>query len=130
MLRRKVGVSPARLIRYVPNCRSLIYEALGCNVSSANLLFSTYVYIRSSVLPPHQGSLIQAYFVHGYVVLIMCIGENTFESLEDLVQDGLITLYLQHHNVAQTMHEGQMQSMVRRKKEEKKLKSLKRTHGK
>ena len=59
-----------------------------------------------------------------------CVGENAFESLEDLVQDGLITLFLQRHNVAQTMHEGQVQSIVRRKKAEKKLKQLKRTHGK
>jgi hypothetical protein len=62
--------------------------------------------------------------------LLCLLGENTFENLEDLVQDGLITLYLQRHNVAQAMHEGQMQSMVRRKRAEKKLKLLKRTHGK
>lgn len=56
-------------------------------------------------------------------------GENRFESVEDLVQDGLITLYLQQHNVVQTMHEGQMQSMARRKKAKRQLKQLKRVHG-
>lgn len=65
-----------------------------------------------------------------YILCTLYIGENRFESLEDLVQDGLITLYLQRHNVAQTMHEGQMQSMLRRKVAEKKLRLLKRTHGK
>ena len=65
---------------------------------------------------------ILAYYFH--------VGENRFEILKDLVQDGLITLYLQHHNVAQTMHEGQMQSMLRRKATEKRLKLLKRAHGK
>ena len=45
------------------------------------------------------------------------------------MQDGLITLYLQHHNVAETMHEGQMQSLLRRKVTEKKLKYLKRAPG-
>ena len=60
----------------------------------------------------------------------MQIGENRFESFEDLVQDGVIILYLQHHNVAQTMQEGRLLSMARRQKTEKQLKLLKRSHGK
>ncbi len=65
-----------------------------------------------------------------YMVHMQIIGENRFEDFGDLVQDGLIILYLQHHNVAQTMHEGRLLSMARRQKTEKQLKLLKRSHGK
>lgn len=58
------------------------------------------------------------------------LGDNHFEGIEDMVQDGLITLYLQQHNVAQTMHEGRMESMARRKRAEKRLHVLQRAHGK
>lgn len=60
----------------------------------------------------------------------MCTGENQFENVEDLVQDGIIILYLQQHNVAQAMHEGRLLSMARRRKTEKQLKLLKQSHGK
>lgn len=59
-----------------------------------------------------------------------CVGENRFEDIEDLVQDGLITLYLYRHNATQTMQEGQLETMARRKRAEKKLKNLKRSPGK
>ena len=63
------------------------------------------------------------------IMFCLCIGENKFEVLADLVQDGLITLYLQQHNVSETMQEGRMQSIARKKRKEKKLKLLKRVHG-
>ncbi len=56
--------------------------------------------------------------------------DNHFEDIDDLVQDNLITLFLQQHNVAQTMHEGQMMSMVRRKSAQLKMQGLRRAHGK
>ena len=50
-------------------------------------------------------------------------GEKKFECLEDLVQDGLITLYLQQHNAGLTMqrgrvvvrHKSQRQTRLKRK---------------
>ena len=68
------------------------------------------------------------------ISLHVCIhsftGENHFESIEELVQDGLISLYLQQYNVAQTIYEGRLNSLARRVKAEKKLQQLKRTDGK
>ena len=53
-------------------------------------------------------------------------GDKKFESLEDMVQDGLITLFLQKHDVAKLMELGRKDSMAC--KNEKNMR-LKRQHG-
>ena len=53
-------------------------------------------------------------------------GDKKFASVEDLVQDGLITLYLQKHDVAKVMEEGR--NRMTRKNE--KVRQLKRQDGK
>ena len=45
---------------------------------------------------------------------LILAGEKRFDCIEDLVQDGLITLYLQKHDVAKVMEEGRNKTMVRR----------------
>ncbi len=48
-------------------------------------------------------------------------GENKFEQLEDLVQDGLITLYLQKHDVAKVMEEGRNNTLLFRSSKQRRL---------
>lgn len=60
------------------------------------------------------------------VVLIHSItGDKKFDNLQDLVEDGLITLYLQNHDVAKAMEEGRTCTLARKKTQKK----LKRQHG-
>ena len=61
------------------------------------------------------------------MTLLLCFaGDKKFASVEDLVQDGLITLYLQKHDVAKLMEEGRN----RMARNNEKVRQLKRQDGK
>ena len=55
------------------------------------------------------------------------VGDKKFDSLEELVEDGLIILYLQKHGVVEAMEEGRHNTLARKKKAQNRLK---RKHGK
>ncbi len=48
-------------------------------------------------------------------VVCVCVGEKPFESVEDLVQDGLITLYMEANNVEEYLQSARETRSMRRR---------------
>lgn len=55
------------------------------------------------------------------------LGDKKFDSVDELVEDGLITLYLQKHGVAEAMERGRHNTLARKSNAQSRLK---RKHGK